>query len=347
MLEATTNTGGEPTYQRPSPEESDDAIRAVLSQDHDRLERQFESIVAEASSGDPIALRKAWQEFESELIHHFDDEEAHVLPAFAQQRPTEASALLYEHQRIRGDLTTLGVTLDLHCLPSERVGDFVANLRAHARREDDLLYPWAAHRLGEAARKRAERGVFNTENRAMTNSETWQIDLDRSSLRFSLRHVVFHEIRGRFGKWGGTVALDGDDLAKSSVRVWIDLGSVDTGEAERDDQIRSPEFFDVARFPRATFASTEVKLPEHANPLIKGRLDLHGITVDVDLEITRHNRWTDDRGTERVSYEAKARLDRRKFGLRWNQDLDVGGVVVGDEIELSAQLEVARVKAIP
>jgi polyisoprenoid-binding protein YceI len=345
MHEAMMNPGGESKFQRPSPEASDDAIRAVLLQDHDQLERQFESIVAEASSGDPIALRQAWQEFESQLVRHFDDEEAHVLPAFAQQKPTEASALLYEHQRIRGDLTTLGVDLDLHCLPAERVADFVANLRAHARREDDLLYPWAAHRLGEAARKRAERGVFNTEKRAMPKSETWQIDLDRSSLRFSLRHLVFHEIRGRFGKWGGTVALDGNDLAKSSARVWIDLGSVDTGEAERDDQIRSPEFFDVARFPRATFASTEVNLPERANPLVKGRLDLHGITGDVDVEITRQNRWTDDKGTERVSYEAKARLDRRKFGLRWNQDLDVGGVVVGDEIELFAQLEVARVKA--
>jgi hemerythrin superfamily protein len=248
MLEATTNTGGESKFQRPSPEASDDAIRAVLSQDHDRLERQFESIVAEASSGDPIALRKAWQEFESELIHHFDDEEAHVLPAFAQQRPTEASALLYEHQRIRSDLTTLGVDLDLHCLPTERVADFVASLRAHARREDDLLYPWAAHRLGEAARKRAERTMLNTDKRAMTKSETWHIDLDQSSLRFSLRHVVIHEIRGRFEKWGGSVALDGDDLTKASVSVWIDLGSVDTDETERDDQIRSPEFFDVASF---------------------------------------------------------------------------------------------------
>jgi polyisoprenoid-binding protein YceI len=345
MLEATTNTGGESKFQRLSPEASEDAIRAVLSQDHDRLERQFESILAEASGGDPIALRKAWQEFESELIHHFDDEEAHVLPAFAQQRPTEASALLHEHQRIRGDLTTLGVDLDLHCLPAERVVDLVANLRAHARREDDLLYPWAAHRLGEAARKRAERTMLNTEKRAMTKRENWQIDLDRSSLRFSLRHLVLHEIRGRFGKWGGTVALDGDDLVKSAVSVWIDLGSVDTDEADRDGQIRSLEFFDVARFPRATFASTEVNLPERANPLVKGRLDLHGFTGDVDVEITRHNRWTDEKGTERVSYEAKARLDRRKFGLRWNQDLDVGGIVLGDEIELFAKVEAVRIKA--
>ncbi len=320
MQEEAAHPGGGFILRTPSTEAADDAIRAVLSQDHDRLERQFASIVAEASCDDPIALRQAWQAFESELLHHFDDLEEHVLPAFAQQKQTEARALLYEHQRIRDTLTRLGVDLDLHCLPAERVAEFVASLRAHARHEDDLLYPWAAHRLGEAARKRAEEAISTTEEGPMTDCETWQIDLDRSSLLFSLRHIVVHEIRGRFGKWGGTVTLDPHQLAKSSVRLSINLGSVDTGDAGRDAQIRSPEFFDVGHFPRATFASTEVNLPERANPIVKGRLDLHGFMSDVDLEITRHNRWTDDQGTERISYQVKARFDRRKFGLRWNQE---------------------------
>ena len=180
--------------------------------------------------------------------------------------------------------------------------------------------------------------------KATANHETWQIDLDRSTLGFSLRHIVIHEIRGRFGKWGGTVTLDGDHLASSSVRLWIDLSSVDTGDVERDAQIRSPEFFDVGRFPRATFTSRQVSLPARANPIVKGRLDLHGVTGGVDIEITRHNRWTDDTGAERISYQAKARIDRQRFGLRWNQDLDVGGVVVADEIEIFAQVE-ARLAA--
>jgi polyisoprenoid-binding protein YceI len=345
MPEATTSPSGQVRFKCPSPEATDDAIRAVLSQDHDRLERQFESIMAEASSDDPIALRQGWQAFESELLRHFDDEETQVLPAFAQQKPNEAQTLLYEHQGTRGQLTKLGVDLDLHSLSAERVADFVASLRAHARREDDLLYPWAAHRLDESARNRAQDAIAKTEQRPIPNAETWQIDLDRSSLHFSLRHIVVHEIRGRFGKWGGTVTLAGDDLAKSSVRVWVDLGSVDTEEMERDGQIRSPEFFDVGRFPRAMFTSTEVRLPERENPIVKGHLDLHGFTGDVDVEITRHNRWTDDKGSERLSYEGKARFDRRKFGLRWNQDLDVGGVVVGDEIEILARVEAVRVKA--
>ncbi|HTB58618.1 MAG TPA: YceI family protein [Polyangia bacterium] len=179
---------------------------------------------------------------------------------------------------------------------------------------------------------------------ATANQETWQIDLDRSTLHFSLRHIVIHEIRGRFGRWGGTVTLDGEHLASSSVHLWIDLASVDTGDLERDAQIRSPEFFDTGRFPRATFASRQVNLPVRGNPIVKGRLDLHGVTGAVSVEITRHNRWTDDTGGERISYQAKARIDRQKFGLHWNQDLDLGGGVVGDEIEILAQVE-ARLAA--
>jgi polyisoprenoid-binding protein YceI len=347
MHEETTTRGNDFEFPRPSPVESEEAIQAVLSQDHERLERQFESIVAEASGGDPSTLRRAWQAFERELLRHFDDEEKHILPAFALQKPAEAHALFYEHQRIRNELTKLAVDLDLHCLRADRIADFVGELRAHARHEDDLLYPWAAHRLGEAARRRAQKVMPITEERPMTNADTWQIDLERSTLRFSLRHIVIHQIRGLFRKWGGSVTLNGDDLPKSSVNIWLDLNSVDTDESERDDQIRSAEFFDVGRFPQARFVSTEVRLPDRANPVVTGRLDLHGITDDVEVEIIRHDRWTDHKGAERVSYEARACVDRRKFGLRWNQDLDVGGVVVGDEIEVLAQLEAVRLKAAP
>ena len=346
MREQTTTPGGDFDFQRPSATASEEAIRAVFTQDHERLERHFEAIVAEASGSDPSALRQAWQSFERELLRHFDDEEANILPAFALQKPTEARALLYEHQRIRAELTTLGVDLDLHSLSADRIADFVGNLRAHARHEDDLLYPWAAHRQSDAARRRAQKAISTFQTPA-AGSETWQIDPERSTLRFSLRHIVIHQIRGNFGRWGGTLTMGGAELATSSVHVWVDLDSVNTDDSERDAQIRSTEFFDVGRFPQARFTSTEVHLPERANPVVRGRLDLHGVADDVEVEITRHNRWTDDKGAERVSYEAVARVDRRKFGLRWNQDLDIGGVVVGDEIEIFAQLEAVRVKAAP
>ncbi len=126
--------------------------------------------------------------------------------------------------------------------------------------------------------------------------------------------------------------------------MWVDLASVDTGEGERDTQIRSAQFFDVAHFQRATFSSSEIVLPERANPIVKGFLALHGFIEDVVLEITRHSRWTDAAGVERTSYQIKTSMDRRRFGLRWNLDLDVLDVVVGDQIEIVADVQAIRVR---
>ena len=342
MSELTIGIGPGQNRQHPSAQATAAAVRSVLSNDHERLELQFQSIVADAASKEPGAVRAAWRAFEGELLQHFEDEELHILPAFAQQKPGEAFAIFAQHEQIRATLTGIGVDMDLHHLSRERVADFVAGLRAHARHEDELLYPWAAHRLGDAAGDRVRRTLSKSEDAPARSSDEWQIDLERSTLRFSLRHVVIREIRGQFRRWGGTITLDAQILARSSVRLWVDLASVDTDDPGRDDQIRSPEFFDVWSFPRATFSSTGLHLTEHANPIVKGRLDLHGFIEEVEVEVTRHDRWTSGKGVDRASYEAKARIDRRKFGLRWNQDLDVGGVVVGDEIELVAQLEAVR-----
>jgi polyisoprenoid-binding protein YceI len=342
MSEPTIGIDPGENHQHPSAQSAAAAVRAVLSNDHERLEFQFQSIVAEAARKDPSVLRAAWRAFEGELLHHFEDEEVHILSAFAQQEPTEARAISAEHEQIRAALTGIGADIDLHRLPRERVAEFVASLRAHARHEDDLLYPWAAHQLGDAAGDRVRTALSRSGEAPSRSCDEWQIDLERSTLRFSLRHIVIQAIRGQFRRWGGTITLDSESLARSSVRLWVDLASVDTDDPGRDAQIRSPEFFDVAGFPQATFSGTGLHLIEHANPIVVGRLDLHGFIEEVEVEVTRHDRWTGDKGLEQASYEAKARLDRRKFGLRWNQDLDVGGVVVGDEIELVAQVEVVR-----
>ena len=341
MPDATT-PNVDHTPRRPA-SGTEEAVRAVLCQDYERLERQLQSIVVQSTRDDPIALRVAWQAFESELLHHCDDEEVHVLPAFAEDKPTEAHGLLAQHEQIRSSLSKLGADLHVGHLPVELIADFVATFRDHLRYEEDLLYPWAAHWLEHAARDRIRRELCRTQPTGPSVVEEWQIDLDHSNLRFTLRHVVIHEIQGQFRRWGGTIVLSNNDLAKSSVHVWVDLASVDTDDPERDAHIRSPEFFDIESFRQATFSSSEIRLPEHANPIVTGCLALHGFMEDVDLEIVRHDRWIDAGGVERTSYEVTSRLDRRRFGLRWNLDPDVGGVVVGDEIELVAAIQATRV----
>ncbi len=173
--------------------------------------------------------------------------------------------------------------------------------------------------------------------------ERWEIDLARSSLSFNLRHIIVQRIRGRFARWGGTLFVDRRQPGLSSVQVWVDLGSITTDDQERDAHIRSSEFLDVARFPRAEFQSTNVDIPD-GEVVVEGLLSLHGIVHDVeiraDVEVGEMTDSPDRR--ERLIFTARAVVDRQSFGLHWNQDLDVRGVVVGDEVEIVAKAEAFR-----
>ena len=171
--------------------------------------------------------------------------------------------------------------------------------------------------------------------------ERWQVDPARSTLTFKLRHIVVQEIQGQFHRWGGSLAIDRDQPSRSEVEVWVDVASIDTGSQERDDHVRSPEFFDVGQFPRATFKSTSIKLSDE-RVRVRGSLELRGISHPVELEVTI-GPVTRDGDVARASYETQGSIDRQAFGLHWNQDLDVGGVVVGDRVDLRARVEAVRV----
>ena len=170
--------------------------------------------------------------------------------------------------------------------------------------------------------------------------ERWQVDPATSSLTFTLRHVVVQQIQGRFQRWGGRVAIDRDQPSLSEVELWVDLASIDTDSVERDDHVRSPEFFDVGRFPRATFKSTSIAL-ENERFRIEGLLDLHGIARPVEIEVTAYHE-TREGDVSRATFDASGSINRQVFGLHWNQDLDVGGVVVGDRVELRAHVTAIR-----
>jgi polyisoprenoid-binding protein YceI len=172
--------------------------------------------------------------------------------------------------------------------------------------------------------------------------ERWEVDQSASVLDFTLRHLIVSQIRGRFHRWGGTLFLDRRQPSRSSIDIWVDLDSVDTGAPERDAHVRSPEFLNVAQYPRASFRSTAVELSDE-QIVVHGLLDLHGIVHDVDLAINVGGQTKDRHGVLRGKYAVRASIDRQSFGLHWNQDLDVGGVVVADQIELSAKVEVMRV----
>jgi polyisoprenoid-binding protein YceI len=166
--------------------------------------------------------------------------------------------------------------------------------------------------------------------------ERWEIDPARSSLKFVLRHLVVQEIHGGFGRWGGTLFLDRKQPQLSSMQVWIELATISTGSPERDDHIRSNEFLEVERYPRAEFESSSIEA-RAGRALVHGRLQLHGITRDLDVEVDPYTPPSAD-----SLYRVRGKLDRQAFGLHWNQDLDVGGIVLGDEIKLVAEVRLVR-----
>ena len=172
-------------------------------------------------------------------------------------------------------------------------------------------------------------------------TERWEVDLGRSSLTFNLRHIVVQQIRGEFERWGGTLFINRRDPSLSSAHIWIDLASITTGDTDRDAHVRSAEFLDVAQFPRAEFTSTDVRI-EDGEIIIEGVLDLHGAVRDVEMRVRPGAASIDADGRERTVYTARGTLDRQSFGLHWNQDLDIGGVVVGDQVEIVGHAELVH-----
>jgi polyisoprenoid-binding protein YceI len=182
---------------------------------------------------------------------------------------------------------------------------------------------------------------------AFARASTWEIDPAHTSIEFSVRHMMVSTVKGQFEKVKGTLDLDDKDVTKSTVEVTIDVGSVNTHEPKRDTHLRSPDFFDVAKFPTATFKSTKVQKAGKNKLKVTGELSLHGVTKPVVLEVEGPtDAYKTPFGTTVRGVHATAKLDRKDFGIGWNKVLDNGGVLVGNEVSLDLSAELSE-KAAP
>lgn len=176
--------------------------------------------------------------------------------------------------------------------------------------------------------------------------QVWELDPAHSLVEFSAKHMMITTVKGRFGEVRGTIRMDEDDLAVSSVAVEIDGASIDTRAAQRDEHLRSADFLDVESYPTLTFRSTGIEgRPAEAGDRFRviGDLTIRGTTREVELDAVFEGRGMDPWGGERVSFSAETRIDRREFDLTWNQALEAGGVLVANEIRI--QLEVQAVQS--
>jgi polyisoprenoid-binding protein YceI len=171
--------------------------------------------------------------------------------------------------------------------------------------------------------------------------QIWEIDSSHSGVHFTVRHLVVAKVRGQFARWSGRLRVEDGDLASAAVEVVIDASSIDTGVADRDAHLRSADFLDVEKFPEITFhGKTAEKRGEVLT--VRGDLTIHGVTREAALEVEYAGETKDPWGNQRVGFSARTAIDRKDFGLTWNQALEAGGVLVGDRIAIEIEIEAVK-----
>ena len=178
---------------------------------------------------------------------------------------------------------------------------------------------------------------------ASTGQRTvWQIDPKHTAVEFAVSYLTFTTVKGRFEGVSGTIRGDAADPARASVEVEIDAASLETHEARRDTHLRSADFLDVERYPTITFTSTAVEPLDERRLRVRGELTIRGKTRPVVLDAELKGRGRNPDGLEVVGISARAEINRRDFGLTWNQTLETGGVLVGDAVAIAVELQAIR-----
>ncbi len=176
-----------------------------------------------------------------------------------------------------------------------------------------------------------------------TESRTaWTVDASHSTAEFSVRHLMISTVKGQFGKIEGTVTLDEANPANSEATLTIDATSVDTRSADRDGHLRSADFFDVEQFPNITFKTTKVEPTSSTQARVTGDLTIRGVTKSVIAEVSLEGEGKDPWGNQRRAFRGETKIDRKEWGLLWNNPLENGGVLVSDEVKILVELQTIK-----
>jgi len=172
------------------------------------------------------------------------------------------------------------------------------------------------------------------------SAKEYVVDSDHTAVSFKVRHL-FSYAEGRFDRFDGTIEFDPNALEATSVQGTIDVSSINTNVAERDKHLRSGDFFDAAKYPKIEFRSTKVTDVDTAKKTgkIHGDLTIHGVTKPVVLDAAFLGEGKDPWGNQKAGFSAKTTVNRKDFGLNWNQALETGGVLVGEDVEISLNVE--------
>lgn len=173
-----------------------------------------------------------------------------------------------------------------------------------------------------------------------TALKTYKIDAGHSEATFQVRHLIT-KVRGRFAEFDGTVTFAPGDTAGSSVEFTVQTKSIDTNQAQRDEHLRSADFFDVAKFPLLTFKSTAVAARGESHYDVTGDLTIRDVTKTITLPVAYLGEAKDPWGNAKVAFESEITINRKDFGLNWNAALETGGFLVGDDVKISLSIQAA------
>ncbi len=174
---------------------------------------------------------------------------------------------------------------------------------------------------------------------ATAGRTTWKIDAAHSHVEFAVKHMMITTVKGRFTDVTGTVESAADDPAAGFADITIAAASIDTREPQRDAHLRSADFLDAEKYPAITFKSSRIEHISDNGFRLVGDLTIHGVTREVALDVTSEGRGKDPWGGERAGYSATTKIKRSDYGLLWNQALETGGLLVGDEVKINIDLE--------
>jgi polyisoprenoid-binding protein YceI len=179
----------------------------------------------------------------------------------------------------------------------------------------------------------------------MAGTSTWQLDPAHSSVEFSVKHMMMTTVRGRFKTVSGNITLDESAFDNSRVEVVIDVASIDTGAPDRDAHLRSPDFFEIEKFPQMTFRSTRAEGctdQEGCRFKLQGDLTIRDTTMAIELDCVYEGRGKDPWGNDRAGFSAKGEIDRRDWGLKWNQAIESGGVLVAHRVRIDVEAQFVK-----
>jgi polyisoprenoid-binding protein YceI len=178
-----------------------------------------------------------------------------------------------------------------------------------------------------------------------TQVSRWQLDPAHTQVEFKAKHMMITTVRGRFSEVSGTVAVDEENPEDSSVEVKIDARSIDTRVGDRDTHLRSEDFLNVEKYPEITFRSKRIE-GAHGEPgdrfRVVGDLTIRGETTEVELKATYEGQAQDPWGGTRAGFTASTKIDRRDWGLTWNQALEKGGILVSNDVTIELQVQAVR-----